>query len=221
MVDHGKSSFSFRWTHRVCGSGPLSRASPLPPGSGREHKTLEAMSGGFAFKLMHVAGRRPIDGNSPRLHRLGDFADQFDFEQTILECGALHLNVVSQVELPFEGPRGNTPIEIFALGLVCPVALDRDHVLLGRKRDLVGRKAGKRKLNLVAVLAEPFDVVGGIVVLAGTLCRFNEVEKAIETDGRAPKRREVISAHSQILQRAKWIQAAPDTTGARLKSPTR
>jgi hypothetical protein len=28
---------------------------------------------GFAFELMHVAGRRAIDGDPPRLHSLGDF----------------------------------------------------------------------------------------------------------------------------------------------------
>jgi hypothetical protein len=47
------------------------------------------------------------------------------------------------------------------LGLVSLVALDGDHVLLGRHRDIVGRKTGNRERNLVAVVAEPFDVVGG------------------------------------------------------------
>jgi hypothetical protein len=32
-----------------------------------------------------------------------------------------------------------------------------------------------------------------------------------ETNGRTPQGREVIRAHSQILQRAKWVGAAPDT----------
>ena len=100
------------------------------------------------------------------------------------------------------------------------MALYGDHVLLGRHRDIVGRKAGNRERNLVAVVADPFDVVGGIVVLAGALGSFNEVEKAVETDGRTLKGREVVRAHSQILQRAKWILAAPDTTGVRLNSPT-
>ena len=58
-------------------------------------------------------------------------------------------------------------------------------------------------------------------VLPGALGGLNEVEKAVETNGRAPKGREVVGAHSQILQRAKWVRAAPDTTGARLTSLTR
>src|SRR6185369_16378177 len=55
-----------------------------------------------------------------------------------------------------------------------------------------------------------------VVILAGPLAHFREVKKAVEADGRAPQGREVVSAHSQILQRARWLRAAPDTSGARL-----
>jgi hypothetical protein len=48
-------------------------------------------------------------------------------------------------------------------------------------------------------------------LLASALGGHNEVGKANETDGRTPERREVATAHSQILQRAKWVRAAPDT----------
>src|SRR6202051_2600276 len=190
--------------------------------SGRECTSLPSRDlRGLAFELMHVAGRCAADGNSPRLHRLRDFPEQLDLQQAMLERGAPHRDIVGEIELPFERPGGNAPIQIFVLGLVSLVALDGDHVLLGRHRDFVGRKAGNRERNLVAVVAEPFNVVRGIIVLAGALSGFNEVEKAVETDGRTPKGREVVSAHSQILQRAKWVRAAPDTTGARLKSPPR
>ena len=57
-----------------------------------------------------------------------------------------------------------------------------------------GVDLGKR--DLVAVLAEPFDVVRGIVVLARPLGGFGEVEEAVEADCRTP--------------RAKWLRAAPD-----------
>src|SRR4051794_17578828 len=168
---------------------------------------------------MHVAGRRGIDGNSPRLHGFRDFPDQFDLQQAVLERGAVHLNIIGQVKLPLERPRGNAPVEIFAFGSVRLISLDGHRVLLGSHRDFVGCKARNRKRNLVAILADAFDVVGGIVVLAGTLCRFNEVEKTVEANGRTPQRREVVSAHSQILQGAKWIRTTPDTTGARLSFP--
>ena len=79
-----------------------------------------------------------------------------------------------------------------------------------------GAEARYRQRNLVAVLSQPFDVVGRVVVLAGPLGHFREVEKAIEANGRTPQGRKVVIAHSQILQRASWLRAAPDTTGARL-----
>ena len=106
-------------------------------------------------------------------------------------------------------------VEVFAFGLFRLVALDRHDVLLGCNRDFVRREASHRQRNLISVVAKSFDVVGRVVVLGCALGGFREVEKAVETDGRTPERREVISAHSQILQRAKWLRAAPDTTGAR------
>jgi hypothetical protein len=62
------------------------------------------------------------------------------------------LHVISEVELPLEGPRRNTPVEVLALGLRL-VAFYGDHILLGRNQDFVGRKAGDRKRNLVAIFA--------------------------------------------------------------------
>ena len=41
-------------------------------------------------------------------------------------------------------------------------------------------------------------------------------QKAVEANGRAPQWRVVVSAHSPILRRARWLRAAPGTTGARL-----
>ena len=64
--------------------------SSLPPGGpGGSRNVSHEVLRGFAFELMHVAGRSAIDGNSPRLHRLGDFPEQLDFQQAVLERGAL------------------------------------------------------------------------------------------------------------------------------------
>jgi hypothetical protein len=62
---------------------------------------------GLTFELMHVVGRRAVDGNLPRLHRLGDFPEQLDLQQAVLERGTLHLDIVSKVELSLEWPGGN------------------------------------------------------------------------------------------------------------------
>src|SRR4029078_1250711 len=142
-----------------------------------------------------------------RLHRLGNFPEQLDLQQAVLERGAPHLDIVSKVELSLERPGGNAPIQIFVLGFFSLVALDGDHVLFGRYRDIVGRKTGNCERNLVAVVAEPFDVVGRVIILAGPLGSFNEVEKAVETYGRTPKGGEVVCAHSQILHTPKWQRA--------------
>src|SRR6478609_1391348 len=62
-------------------------------------------------------------------------------------------------------------------------------------------------------------LVRRVAFLGAALGGLSEVEKTIETDGRPEEGSEVISAHSQILLGAKWLIAAPDTTGARLRSP--
>ena len=109
-------------------------------------------------------------------------------QQPVVERGVLDLDVVGQVELPLEVPGRDTAVQELALGLFRLVAFDRHDVLLGRDRDFVGREAGHRQRDLVAVFAEPFDVVGRIVVLASALGgHFREVEKAVEADGRTPE----------------------------------
>ena len=48
----------------------------------------------LGFELLDVSDRDAIDGNTPRLHGLGDFPDQLDFQQAVLERRASHLHVV-------------------------------------------------------------------------------------------------------------------------------
>ena len=86
-------------------------------------------------------------------------------QQPVVERGVLDLDVVGQVELPLEVPGRDTAVQELALGLFRLVAFDRHDVLLGRDRNFVGREAGYRQRDLVAVFAQPFDVVGRIVVL--------------------------------------------------------
>ena len=84
---------------------------------------------------------------------------------------ALFTCMIGKTELALERTRGNTPMGILALHLVGLAALDGNHVLFGRDRDFIGAKpAGKR--NLIAVLGETFDVVGGWTILASALTRF-------------------------------------------------
>ncbi len=113
--------------------------------------------------------------------------------------------MVGKAELALEGARRDTLIEIFALALLGLAAFDRHRVLLGGNGNLVGREAGNGKRNLIAVFVQPLDIVGRVVTLADALRGFDEVEKAVEADGRAPEGCEVVCAHSQILQKSKLV----------------
>src|SRR3954447_16712735 len=98
-------------------------------------------------------------------------------------------------------------------------AFDRQHVLFGGDGDFIRRKASQRQRDLVAVLSEPLDVAGWVVVVAAAvLRRVNEIEEAVKSDGRPPQGCEVVSSpHSQILHRARWVRA--DAGAFRRPSP--
>src|SRR5205807_9210572 len=124
--------------------------------------------------------------------------------------------MVGERELPLERTCRDAAIQEIPAFLFSLAAVEREHVLLGRQRDFVRAEAGQRYRNPEAILVHAFDIVEGIVVF-GCLLNFVEgVEQTIETNGRSPQRSPVIP-HSQILQRARWYEPAPDTwTGARL-----
>jgi hypothetical protein len=132
-----------------------------------------------------VGGRRAVNSDAPRLHRLGDLADQLNREQSVVEGRALHLNIVRQVELPLEMPGRDAPVKEVTLGLLGLAAFNGDDVLLGSDGNLVGRETGDRQRDLVPVIRQTFDVVRGIGFLGGPLGRFGEVKQTIETYGRS------------------------------------
>src|SRR5690242_4029287 len=78
----------------------------------------QTLSGRLGFQFLDVIGWGAIDRDAARLHGFRDFPDQLDLEQAVVERGALDLNVVRQVELPFEITRRDTAVEEVPLGLV-------------------------------------------------------------------------------------------------------
>ena len=114
---------------------------------------------------MHVGRRRAVDGDPPRLHGFGDFPDQFDLQQAVVEGRVLDLDVVGQVELPLEVPGRDAAIKELALGFLGLAAFDGDDVLLCSDRDFIGRETRDRQRDLVTVFGQPFDVVGRIAFL--------------------------------------------------------
>jgi hypothetical protein len=115
------------------------------------------MLGGLLRDL--PGGSATADGDAPGLHGLGDFANEFNPQQTIVERGGPHLDVIGKVELPLEGTRRDALIEIVVLVLVALATFHRQHVLLGRHGDLIRAETSQRQRDLVAVFSEPLDVV--------------------------------------------------------------
>src|SRR6185437_2126948 len=187
------------------------RAASIDPGSPR------VQSGGPRLDLGDLVRGSAVDLNAARLHRLGDFPLQVDDQQAVLEPGAPDLDMVGERELALEIARRDAAMQEGPAFLLVLAALERQDVLLDRQLDLVRPEAGERHRYLEAVPVEAFDVVGGIAFLAHALGGFGEVEQAVEADGRPEQGRKIYSAHSQILLGAKWLRAAPDTSGARLK----
>jgi hypothetical protein len=110
---------------------------------------------------MNAAGLYAVNGDAPWLHGLGDFPQQFDLQQAVVEGRALYLDVIRQTELALEHPCRNTPVEELVFGLLRLVAFDCDDVLFRRDGDLVGREPRDRQRDLVPVVGQPLDVVRG------------------------------------------------------------
>src|SRR6185437_9833089 len=185
------------------------RVEGLPRGISRAARSILATqsgSGGLGFDLGHVARGGSADRNATRLHRFGDFPLQLDDEQAVLEAGALDLDVVGQREPALEVARRDATMQEGPLLLLALAAFERQHVLLDRESDFIGRKSGERHRDLEAVLVETFDVVGGIGLFGGPLDLVENVEKAVEPDGRPPEGSPIIP-HIQILLGARWVRA--------------
>ena len=107
------------------------------------------------------------DVDFPRLHRLGDLADQLDGEQAVLQVGAAHLNMVGQREAPLERARGDAAIDVIGAALVRLSSSSRNdqHVLLGGDVDLFGLEAGDGQLNPKLVVTKLDEVERGIILL--------------------------------------------------------
>lgn len=73
--------------------------------------------------------------------RFGDFAAQFDLQQSVVERRALDLDVVGKIERP----RRDALIQELALLFLGLAAFDRQHILFGGDGDLVRCEAGKRQ----------------------------------------------------------------------------
>ena len=110
---------------------------------------LSAAAGVFAqatlaSSLCRLSGAAPLMEIRRGFMASGTSQDSSILSKPIVELRALHPDVVGQVELPLERPRGDAAIEVFALGRLGLVALDRHDVLLGGDRDFGGSTRSDR-----------------------------------------------------------------------------
>src|SRR5215204_2806793 len=85
--------------------------------------------------LVVVAG---VDLDPARLHGFRHLAHEVDLQQSAVERGALHLDVVGQVELAPERTRRDALVEVLVIALLGLAPLDGEHVLLRRDGDVLG-----------------------------------------------------------------------------------
>lgn len=98
-------------------------------------------SGDPGFDLCDVARTDVADRDAARLHRLGDLPLQVDDEQTILEAGALDLDMLGERKLALDIARRDAAMQVSLLFLLALAALEGQDVLLDRQRDLVRRES--------------------------------------------------------------------------------
>ena len=148
-----------------------------------------------------LRNRSAADRNAPWLHGLRHLADQFDLQKAIAQRGTLHLDILSEVEAPLEGPRCDSAVQKVpgAVGLVHTTGHDQ-RVLIDSDRDLVGLEAGHGQGDAIGVLACPVNVEGRVIVLRlEPVALVDQVEETVEADAGAPEGIEVQGSHGHIL----------------------
>src|ERR1700730_5849251 len=160
--------------------------------------------------LLVVVAIAGVDRNPARLHGLRQLAHQLDLQEPVFKRRACHLDIVGEVELAPERTSRDALEQVVVITVLRLAAFHGQHVLLCRDGDLLRLEAGQSERDAIVILTDACDVVGRIVVLALQPERIvDEVEQAIETDGRPPAGAETEVSHSHILHLSNM-----DTRGA-------
>src|SRR6266849_5141760 len=160
--------------------------------------------------LLVVVAIAGVDRNPARLHGLRQLAHQLDLQEPVFKRRACHLDIVGEVELAPERTSRDALEQVVVITVLRLAAFHGQHVLLCRDGDLLRLEAGQSERDAIVILTDACDVVGRIVVLALQPERIvDEVEQAIETDGRPPDGGEIEVSHSHILHLSNM-----DTRGA-------
>src|SRR5262245_64793894 len=110
-------------------------------------------------------------------------------EETVLDLGTLHLDMIGEPEAPLEAPGGNALMEILGLPfLLLALAGDGERPFLDLDREIGRAEACNRHGNAVCILAGTLDIVGRIGRGFEAAHLVQHLGEAIETDGTAIKR---------------------------------
>src|SRR5258708_9853177 len=138
------------------------------------------------------------DGDRPRLHRLGDLADQLDMQHAVIEAGADHLDGVGELEAALEGAAGDAAVEVLrGVLLLLGLAGDQQRVLLDLDVEIAGAEAGDGHAQAIGFIAGLLDVVGRIGRGAvGARGRIDQARQAVEADGGTEQRGKIERIHA-------------------------
>src|SRR5690348_9726758 len=164
-------------------------------------RVLNAL-GRFRVDHLRLGGYATIaDRDLTGLLRFGNLAHEIDVQETVLESGALDLNMVGELEGALESASRDALVEHLVLGLLILLlflALDGQGVFLRLEREFFLAEAGHRDRDAIVVLAGTLDVVRRIA-RRGLKAVAEHVEQPVETDGRTIKRCKIESSHKHIL----------------------
>jgi len=153
-------------------------------------------------------GRVGLDVDLLRFQGLGNLANEIDRQETVLQIGAIHPDMIGKLEPVFERAAGNAAMQITFRGRLLLLAGYGQQVGLEGDIEIALLETRYRDRDAIAVIAGLDDVLGRPVAdRAGALGVFEEIEDPVEADARAEKRCVVVRCcHSHILLEATWVR---------------
>jgi len=117
------------------------------------------------------------------LQRLGDAADELDMEQAVHKPGRLDFDMLGKLEPALESAAGDAAMqELRAFGIGLGLAFHGQRIVLDSDIDVTLTETGNRDGNAVGVLAELFDIVGGVGDRFGGLRGLDQTAEPVEAD---------------------------------------
>src|SRR5688572_13573927 len=157
------------------------RSNPIEPLTEAALAQAALILGSLGFDHLDLTR---ADWDLSRLLRLGNLAHEINVQESVLESGTLHLDVIGKLKHALECTCRDALIEHLAAGLLVLrrlVALDRQRIFLRFDREVTLAEAGDGDRDAVGVLAGAFDVVRRVARSGFEAVEHGE--EPVETDG--------------------------------------